>query len=66
LELTIDEQKQRWLPSFAFGETIASIAITEPGAGSDVLGIRTTATRDGSSWILNGRRTFITDGSSVI
>src|ERR1700747_403281 len=47
LELTTDEQKQRWLPAFAAGETIAAIAITEPGAGSDVLGIRTPATRDG-------------------
>jgi alkylation response protein AidB-like acyl-CoA dehydrogenase len=65
LELTTDEQKQRWLPSFASGETIVSIVIIEPGAGSDVLGIRTTATRDASGWILNGARTFITNGSSV-
>jgi alkylation response protein AidB-like acyl-CoA dehydrogenase len=65
LELTTDEQKQRWLPSFASGETIASIAITEPGAGSDVLGIRTTATRDASGWVLNGAKTFITNGSSA-
>jgi alkylation response protein AidB-like acyl-CoA dehydrogenase len=65
LELTTDEQKQRWLPSFASGETIGSIAITEPGAGSDVLGIRTTATRDGSGWVLNGAKTFITNGSSA-
>jgi len=65
LELTTEEQKQRWLPAFAAGETIASIAITEPGAGSDVLGIRTTAARDGSGWILNGAKTFITNGSSA-
>jgi long-chain-acyl-CoA dehydrogenase len=65
LELTTEEQKQRWLRAFAAGETIASIAITEPGAGSDVLGIRTTATRDGSGWILNGAKTFITNGSSA-
>jgi alkylation response protein AidB-like acyl-CoA dehydrogenase len=65
LELTTDEQKQRWLPPFGLGELIASIAITEPVAGSDVLGIRTTARRDGSAWILNGAKTFITNGSSA-
>src|ERR1700739_4710955 len=54
LELTTDEQKQRWLPSFASGETVASIAITDPGAGSDVLGIRTNPTRHASAWVLNG------------
>jgi alkylation response protein AidB-like acyl-CoA dehydrogenase len=65
LELTTEQQKQRWLPPFGLGELIASIAITEPGAGSDVLGIRTTARRDGSGWILNGAKTFITNGSSA-
>jgi len=65
LELTTDEQKRRWLPPYAAGRTIASIAITEPGAGSDVLGIRTTATRMGSGWVLNGSKTFTTNGSSA-
>jgi alkylation response protein AidB-like acyl-CoA dehydrogenase len=65
VELTTDEQKRRWLPPYAAGRTIASIAITEPGAGSDVLGIRTTATRMGSGWTLNGAKTFTTNGSSA-
>jgi alkylation response protein AidB-like acyl-CoA dehydrogenase len=65
LELTTDEQKRRWLPRYAAGRTIASIAITEPSAGSDVLGIRTTATRTRSGWVLNGSKTFATNGSSA-
>jgi acyl-CoA dehydrogenase len=60
--LGTEEQKQRWLPAFCSGETITAIAITEPGAGSDLLGIRTTAVRDGDHYILNGQKTFITNG----
>jgi alkylation response protein AidB-like acyl-CoA dehydrogenase len=62
LDLTNDEQKQRWLPGFAAGEIIGALALTEPGAGSDLKGIRTTARRDGDRWILNGQKTFISSG----
>ncbi len=56
------EQHQRWLPGCASGEKILAIAMTEPGAGSDLAGIRTTAKRDGDSYILNGQKTFISNG----
>jgi alkylation response protein AidB-like acyl-CoA dehydrogenase len=62
LDLTNDEQKRRWLPGFASGELIGALAMTEPGAGSDLRGIRTTAVRDGDRWILNGQKTFISSG----
>jgi alkylation response protein AidB-like acyl-CoA dehydrogenase len=62
LDLTTAEQKQRWLPGFASGELIGALAMTEPGAGSDLRGIRTTARRDGDRWILNGQKTFISSG----
>lgn len=62
LDLATEEQKQRWLPGAVSGELITAIAMTEPGAGSDVQGIRTSATRDGDDWILNGQKTFITNG----
>ena len=55
-------QRQRWVPGFATGETIGAIAMTEPGAGSDLLGIQTTAKKDGRGWVLNGSKTFITSG----
>src|SRR5262245_994642 len=54
LDLATDEQQQRWLPGFCSGELITAIAMTEPGAGSDLQGIRTTAVRDGDSYVLNG------------
>jgi long-chain-acyl-CoA dehydrogenase len=57
-----DEQKKRWLPGIASGETIVAIAMTEPGAGSDLAGIRTSAVRDGDDWIINGAKTFISSG----
>src|SRR5437773_1198107 len=57
-----EQQKQRWLPKMASGECIGAIAMTEPGAGSDLQGIRTTAARDGDGWVLNGAKTFITNG----
>lgn len=62
LDLATDEQRQRWLPGLVSGEIISAIAMTEPGAGSDVRGIRTAATRNGSDWVLNGQKTFITNG----
>ena len=55
-------QKTRYLPGVVAGETITAVGITEPGAGSDVAGIRTTAKRDGEHWVLNGTKLFITNG----
>ena len=57
-----DEQKQRWLPGTVTGETITAIAMTEPGAGSDLQGIRTTAVDAGDHYVLNGSKTFISNG----
>jgi len=62
LDLTNDEQKERFLPGFARGEVIGALAMTEPGAGSDLRGLRTTATRDGDDFVLNGAKTFISSG----
>ncbi|MGU3497474.1 acyl-CoA dehydrogenase family protein [Mycobacterium sp. C31M] len=60
--LSTDEQKERWLPGYTSGELIGAIAMTEPGAGSDLAGLRTTAVRDGDDWIINGSKTFISAG----
>lgn len=57
------EQKSRWLPRMARGELIGAIAMTEPGAGSDLKGIRTRAVRDGDQYVINGSKIFITNGS---
>lgn len=57
-----EEQKNRWLPSCITGKTITAIAMTEPNAGSDLAGIKTTAIREGDYYILNGQKTFITNG----
>ena len=57
-----DEQKARWLPKFCTGEMITAIAMTEPGTGSDLQGIQTTAVKDGDHYVLNGSKTFITNG----
>jgi alkylation response protein AidB-like acyl-CoA dehydrogenase len=57
-----DEQKQRWFPDLVSGEKIAAIAMTEPGAGSDLQGIRTTAVDQGDHYVLNGTKTFISNG----
>lgn len=57
-----EEQKRKWLPRIASGELITAIAMTEPGAGSDLQGVRTTARRDGDHYIVNGSKTFITNG----
>ncbi|MFI7078261.1 acyl-CoA dehydrogenase family protein [Micromonospora sp. NPDC049903] len=61
-ELTSDEQRQRWLPRFCSGDLVTAIAMSEPGAGSDLAGVRTTAVRDGDSYVLDGQKTFITNG----
>lgn len=57
-----DDQKARWLPGIASGELITAIAMTEPGTGSDLAGIATTAARDGDEYVVNGSKTFITNG----
>lgn len=57
-----EAQKKRWLPAMASGEMVAAIAMTEPGAGTDLQRIRTTAVRDGNDYIVNGAKTFITNG----
>jgi acyl-CoA dehydrogenase len=56
------EQKARWLPACLSGDVITCIGITEPGAGSDMRGLRTKAVRDGDDWVINGSKTFITNG----
>ncbi|GAA2995353.1 acyl-CoA dehydrogenase family protein [Streptosporangium longisporum] len=62
VDLTNDEQKARWLPGFVSGELITAVGMSEPGAGSDLQGIRTTAVRQGDHYLLNGQKTFITNG----
>jgi long-chain-acyl-CoA dehydrogenase len=57
-----EDQKRRWLPRTVSGETILAIGMTEPGAGSDLKGIRTTARRDGEDFVINGSKTYITNG----
>jgi acyl-CoA dehydrogenase len=57
-----EAQKQRWLPKMASGEMVAAIAMTEPGAGTDLQAIRTTAKLDGDHYVINGAKTFITNG----
>ena len=57
-----EEQKRRWLPKLATGELIGAIAMSEPGTGSDLQGVRTTAKRSGNGYVLNGSKTFITNG----
>jgi acyl-CoA dehydrogenase len=57
-----DEQRRRWLPGLASGELVGAIAMSEPGAGSDLQGVRTTARRSGNGYVLNGSKTFITNG----
>jgi long-chain-acyl-CoA dehydrogenase len=60
--LVTPEQAERWLPGYCSGELITAIAMSEPGAGSDLQGIRTTAVRDGDGYVLNGSKTFISNG----
>jgi len=61
--LTTEEQKERWLPRFCSGEMITAIGMTEPEAGSDLQGLKTNAKRDGDEWVINGSKTFITNGA---
>ncbi|MBK6886095.1 MAG: acyl-CoA dehydrogenase family protein [Tetrasphaera sp.] len=60
--LGTQEQKERWLPGIASGEKIIAIGMTEPSGGSDLAALKTTAVRDGDVWVLNGSKTFITNG----
>ena len=60
-----EEQKRRWLPGMARGELIGAIAMTEPGTGSDLQSVRTTAQRKGNSYVINGQKTFITNGQTA-
>jgi alkylation response protein AidB-like acyl-CoA dehydrogenase len=62
LRLATDEQRQRWLPRFCTGEIITAIAMTEPGTGSDLQGVKTRAVRQDDHYLLNGSKTFITNG----
>ncbi|MEC8428291.1 MAG: acyl-CoA dehydrogenase family protein, partial [Pseudomonadota bacterium] len=57
-----EEQKQKWLPLMASGERVGAVAMTEPGAGSDLQGVKTTAKKDGSDYLINGAKTFISNG----
>ncbi len=62
VDLGTDEQKQRWLPGCASGEVLTGIGMTEPSGGSDLAALRTTAVKDGDEWVINGSKTFITNG----
>jgi acyl-CoA dehydrogenase len=64
LELTTGDQKSRWLPAFTSGKGVTALAMTEPGAGSDLASIATSATRDGDTLVINGAKTFITSGAT--
>ena len=63
-ELTTPHQRERWLPGFCSGEILTSLAMTEPGGGSDLAALKTTAVPKGDGWVLNGSKTFITNGYS--
>ncbi len=65
LDLTNETQRRRWLPGFVSGDLIAAIGMSEPGAGSDVAGIRTAAVEDGDHFVVNGAKTFITNGTNA-
>ncbi|WGL54012.1 acyl-CoA dehydrogenase family protein [Nocardioides sp. BP30] len=62
LRLTDEDQRQRWLTALAAGDMTFAIAMSEPGAGSDLAGIRTSARREGDAWVINGQKTFISNG----
>ena len=65
VNLTTQEQRERWLPGVVAGEIVTAIGMTEPSAGSDLAALRTTAQRRGEGWVLNGSKTFITNGYSA-
>ncbi len=60
-----EEQKQKWLPRMASGELVGAIAMTEPGTGSDLQSVKTSAKNDGNGWVINGSKTFITNGGTA-
>jgi long-chain-acyl-CoA dehydrogenase len=64
VRLGTEEQKQRWLPGVSSGEILLAIGMTEPSGGSDLAALKTTAVRDGDEWVINGSKTFITNGYS--
>lgn len=65
IELTTEEQRKRWLPGVVSGEILTAIAMTEPSGGSDLAALKTTAVRDGDEWVIDGSKTFITNGYSA-
>jgi acyl-CoA dehydrogenase len=65
LNIGTKEQHERWLPGMVSGEVLTALAMTEPGAGSDVAGMRTNAIKDGDEYVLNGSKTFITNGNDA-
>ncbi len=65
VHLTTEEQRRRWLPSVATGELLTAIGMTEPSGGSDLAALKTTAVKDGDEWVINGSKTFITNGYSA-
>jgi long-chain-acyl-CoA dehydrogenase len=65
VKLTTEEQRERWLPGFVNGDILCAIGMTEPSGGSDLAALKTTAVQDGDAWVLNGSKTFITNGYSA-
>jgi alkylation response protein AidB-like acyl-CoA dehydrogenase len=65
VHLTTEEQKKRWLPGFCTGEILTAIGMTEPSGGSDLAALKTTAVKDGDDYVINGSKTFITNGYSA-
>jgi alkylation response protein AidB-like acyl-CoA dehydrogenase len=65
LHYATDEQKRRWLPSIVSGETVTALALSEPGAGSDLKAMSTSAVRDGDHYVVNGAKTFISNGAAA-
>ena len=65
LNIANQQQKDRWLPGMVTGDVLTAIAMTEPGAGSDLAGMRTTAVKEGEEYVLNGSKTFITNGNEA-
>ncbi len=65
LHFGTEEQKKRWLPKMASGELIGAIAMTEPGTGSDLQAVKTTALKEGNQYVVNGQKTFITNGQTA-
>jgi len=65
LHFGTEEQKQKWLPKMATGELVGAIAMSEPGTGSDLQNVRTNAKQEGNGWVINGSKTFITNGGTA-